>query len=111
VFVRNPTTATISFTFVGEVQQGTLVNDLPKGLSIKSSMVPQKGTASALGLVGEPGDQLFQFNSATQSYEVSGFDDIDNTWLPALKELEVGDAFFLKKVKAGTWTRTFTVNP
>jgi hypothetical protein len=111
VFVLNTTASPLSFTFVGEVEQGTLVNPLPAGLSIKSSMVPQKGTPKDLGLVGEPGDIVYQFNPATQAYSTpSVFDDIDNAWLPALKDLEVGDAFFLRKAKAGTWTRTFNVN-
>src|SRR5437867_2052515 len=54
VFVRNNSAAEIQVTFVGEVPQGTaaapLVNKLPAGLSIRSSMVPQSGTATALGL-------------------------------------------------------------
>lgn len=110
VFVKNPTAAAISFTFVGEVPQGNLVNQLPAGLSIKSSMVPQKGTAKELGLMGEAGDQLFQFKADTQQYRTSTYDDLDLDWVPRLEALEVGEAFFLKKVKAGTWTRTFNVN-
>jgi hypothetical protein len=110
VFVRNTTGAPISFTFVGEVEQGALSNPIPKGLSIKSSMVPQRGTAKELGLPGEVGDILYQYNTATQSYDTSVFDPFDLDWLPALKPLEVGEAFFLNKANAGTWTRTFTVN-
>jgi hypothetical protein len=108
VFVRvsGPTTV----TFVGEVPQGTLNNPLPVGLSIKSSMVPQEGTAAELGLVGGDGDQLYQWNSATQAYATSTFDEILGGWDPALGKLKVGEAFFLRKNAAGTWTRTFSVN-
>jgi hypothetical protein len=110
VFVRNPGAQPLSFTFVGEVPQGTLTNSLPKGLSIRSSMVPQAGTAKDLGLQGGAGDQVFQFDTATQKYVTSTFDDLDNDWVPRLKTLDVGEAFFLSKVNAGTWVRTFNVN-
>jgi hypothetical protein len=110
VFVRNPTAAAITITFVGEVPQGDLKNPLPKGLSIKSSQVPQAGTAAELGLVGVAGDQVFQWDAATQTYKTSTFDDLDNAWLPALGRLEVGDAFFLSKVNPGSWDRSFNVN-
>jgi len=110
VFVFNPTAAEISFTFVGEVPQGNLENPLPKGFSIKSSMVPQAGTVVDLGLVGKPGDQVFKFDVATQKYATSTFDDIDNAWLPTVPTLAVGEAFFLNKQAADTWKRTFTVN-
>jgi hypothetical protein len=110
VFVRNPTGAAITITFVGEVPQGDLKNPLPKGLSIRSSQVPQAGTAAELGLVGAAGDQVFQWNAATQGYSTSTFDDLDNAWLPPLGKLEVGDAFFLSKQAAGSWNRTFNVN-
>jgi hypothetical protein len=110
VFVRNPGATAMTVTFVGEVPQGDLKNPLPKGLSIRSSQVPQKGTAAELGLVGGAGDQIFQWDAATQRYATSTFDDLDNAWLPALKPLEVGDAFFLSKQAAGSWDRTFNVN-
>lgn len=110
VFVKAPPAAEVTVTFVGEVPQGNLSNPLPKGLSIKSSMVPQAGTAAELGLKGGAGDQVFQFNVATQTYATSTFDDLDNAWSPALKPLAVGEAFFLSKQVAGTWDRTFNVN-
>ena len=110
VFVRNPTTSPITITFVGEVPQGTLTTTYPKGLSILSSQVPQSGTAQALGFVGVNGDQIFQYNNATQQYATSTFDDLDNAWKPALGTLAVGESFFLRAATGGTWTRTFGVN-
>jgi hypothetical protein len=110
VFVRNTSAADIQVTFVGEVPQGTLNNAYPAGLSIRSSMVPQAGTAAELGFVGKDGDQINQFDPATQSYKVSTFDGLENAWLPALTPLAVGEAFFLRASAAGTWTRTFSVN-
>ena len=110
VFVRNPTASAITITFVGEVEQGALSNPLPAGLSIRSSQVPQAGTAEELGLSGGAGDQIFQWNVVTQGYDTSTFDDLDNAWLPPLGRLEVGDAFFIAKNAAGSWDRTFDVN-
>lgn len=111
VFVRNTSASDLTVTFVGEVPQGKLDNPLPKGLSIRSSIVPQQGTAEELGLPGADGDQVYQFLTDAQSYFTSTFDGLENKWLPALKPLAVGEAFFLRKGAAGTWSRTFSVNP
>jgi len=111
VFVRNTSAQELKITFVGEVPQGQLDNPLPKGLSIRSSIVPQQGTAKELGLPGSDGDQVYQFLPDVQSYFTSTFDGLENDWLPALKPLAVGEAFFLRRGAAGTWSRTFSVNP
>jgi hypothetical protein len=116
VFVKNPTTADVTITFVGEVPQGTLTTPLVAGLQIVSSQVPQAGTAKELGLPATtaqgatPGDTLYQYNVTTQNYDISTFDDLEDGYLPALKPLDVGEAFFLKLGKANTWTRNFSVN-
>jgi hypothetical protein len=94
---------------VGEVSQGALSNPLPAGLSIRSSQVPQSGTAADLGLVGKPNDVIYQYVNPT-GYKISTFDPDDLQWEPALGTLAVGEAFFLKKVTADTWTRQFSVN-
>jgi hypothetical protein len=101
--------ANTTFTFVGEVPQGTLHNPVPTGFSIKGSQVPQSGTVVALGYPGTEGDQIFQFDELTQKYKpVIGFNlgawDADVT-------LEVGDAVFINNPGAAKdWTRTFSVN-
>jgi len=112
LFVFNPSQQTLTVTFVGEVPQGSLSNPLPAGFSIKASQVPQEGTAAELGLVGEQGDAVYTWNKTTQGYDPTNFyDDVDAAWLPALKSLAVGEAFFLFKASAGdNWTRTFNVN-
>jgi len=111
VFVYNPGTPQLKLTFVGEVAQGNLSNPLPKGFSIKASQVPQAAKPDAIGLPGQPGDKVFRYNKTTRAYNSYVFDDIDNTWLPALPVIDVGEAFFLYRAQAaGTWTRTFSVN-
>lgn len=110
VFVKAPSAFTV--TFVGEVPQGNLKNPLPKGLSIKSSQVPQAGTAAdpLLGLPANPNDKIYQWNSATQLYDVSTFDEFDLVWTGPLHPLKVGEAFFLNRTADGSWDRTFSVN-
>jgi hypothetical protein len=110
VFVRSPSEKTI--TFVGEVMQGNLTTQLVAGLQIVSSQVPQQGTATELGLTGAPGDQIFQFDVLNQRYVTSTYDDLDNKFLAGANEarFDVGEAFFIKKAAAGTWTRNFNVN-
>jgi len=111
-FIKNPTAADVTVTFVGEVPTGTLTVDLPAGLSIRSSKVPQAGTATELGLVGAEGDTIYQYNNtgtpATSGYKISRVED--GEWGPALTPLKVGEAFFIKKVAPATWTRTFNIN-
>jgi len=110
VFVKNPTATDFTITFVGEVSQGSLSHATPKGLSIQSSEVPQSGTAADLGLVGAADDTVYQYDTTTHGYKISSFDGDTLAWAPALGTLKVGEAFFLKKAAAGTWTRTFSVN-
>lgn len=110
VFVRNPTANPVTVTFVGEVPQGNLVTPLVAGLQIVSSQVPQAGTPTELGYTGQVGDVIYQFSAANQRYDVATFDDLENTFVPAPKVVDVGDAFFLQKTVAGSWTRNFNVN-
>jgi hypothetical protein len=110
VFVKIPGTADVTVTFVGEVPQGDVSNPAAKGLSIKSSKVPQAGTAADLGLAGAANDVLYQYNTTTHQYDISTFDPDDLVWSPALKSLKVGEAFFYKSANGTSWTRQFDVN-
>jgi hypothetical protein len=116
VFVKNSDANPVTITFVGEVPQGTLTTPLVAGLQIVSSQVPQAGTVKDLGLPStlaggaSAGDQIYQFDSSKQSYNVSTFDDLADAFSPDPKALDVGDAIFLKRIAAGNWTRTFNVN-
>jgi hypothetical protein len=113
VFLYNSTTSPVTITFVGEVPQGKdptpLTTPLVAGLQIVSSQVPQAGTADALGYKAADGDAIYQWDTSKQSYNFSQF-STDFGWDPALKSLDVGDAFFLSRTAAGSWTRSFSVN-
>jgi hypothetical protein len=107
-FFKSPVATTL--TFVGEVKQGSLTNNLPAGLyTVVGSQVPQAGSAPALGVPGEPGDVLQKYNNGWSGFI---FDDVDLVWTPSVPSFGVGEAFFYKKSAAGTqtkWVRNFTV--
>jgi len=98
-------------TFVGEVPQGTLTTQIPAGFSIVSSQVPQAGKVSPdLGYTPANGDQLYFWNEGTQRYSIHTYDATFGEFDTPLPTLDVGEAFFIRKNAAGTWTRTFSVN-
>jgi hypothetical protein len=119
VFVLNPEQTDLTVTFVGEVPQGNLQNPLPAGFSIQASQVPQAGRVSTdLGLPAAQGDTIYKFNTTLKRYENWAFDDLagqNGAWTQNGQEnepsLAVGEAFFLLKGAAGSWNRTFSVNP
>lgn len=108
-FFLNPTAADVRITFVGEVPQGSLSTPLPAGFSIKASQVPQAGTLTALGFPAAQGDTVFQFDAATQGFATATF--AFGSWQPAEPSLAVGESVFVNKAAAGSWDRTFSVNP
>jgi len=121
-FIRNPGTTSFKVTFVGEVLQGVLSNAIPAGFSIRASKVPQAGKlgtgasplpAGELGFPAGEGDQVYTFNSATQLYRTDAFSfgewgGDSGAGGPALN---VAEAFFVNKLVASNWVRTFSVNP
>jgi hypothetical protein len=121
-FIRLPGTASVTVTFVGEVKQGTLVNPLPKGFSLRSSIVPQKAALSvdttmpagtlSLGFPAVNNDMVYMWNTTTKKYDIYTFyqEGADSMWDPTAPTPEVGQGFFVRKVAAVDWTRTFNVN-
>jgi len=98
-------------TFVGEVMQGALTNAIPVGWSIRSSTVPQAGTAEELSLTGALNDfdALYKFNNASSAYEpwTYAFGSWDKTGSPTLN---VGEAFWINATQPTKWVRNFSVN-
>jgi len=110
-FVFNPGSTDLTLTFVGEVVQGPTSTPLPRGFSMKSSVVPQAGKPDAFGLPAVPGDSLNRYNTTTKNYDSYGFDEFDLKWVPDLPVIPVGEAFFYFRAGAATnWTRNFDVN-
>jgi hypothetical protein len=112
VFVFNPSANNVTCTFVGEVPQDAASNiQIPQGFSIKGSTVPQEGTLPALQFPGADGDIAYEWNPTTDQYVSAVFDGIDNAWVPAAPNIQVGEAFFVFKAAASPWNRNFKVNP
>jgi hypothetical protein len=114
VYVFLPGSTDKVLTFVGEVPQGNTTTPLPRGFSIKSSVVPQAVKPDALGAGSIPaagGDTLYRYSPVTKGFTSYRFDDLDNAWTPTLPTLNVGEAFFYFRAGAATtWNRTFSVN-
>jgi hypothetical protein len=103
-------TAATTITLVGEVPQGSPLPPvaMPAGLSINSSQVPQSVGLSTIGFPASAGDTVFLFNRTTQAYE--SFVSIGTGFIPSDPTPGVGEAFFVSRAAAATWSRTFTVN-
>jgi hypothetical protein len=110
VFFQNVGSAPITITFVGEVMQGNLSNPLPAGFSIKANQVPQAVKPDAVGFPGSANDKLFRYIPATGIYETYTFSPLSQAWNPVLPVIPVGEAFYIQRGAAGTWSRTFNVN-
>jgi hypothetical protein len=109
-YVSNPTSLTITQTFVGEVLLGHLVNPLPAGFSTKGSLVPQAGSINSIhGIPGEPGDQLSLYVNDLQGggqYVVSVFDQTEMRWVPD-QDLRPAQGFWIQKQRLQYWIRDF----
>lgn len=102
--------APFTVTFVGEVPQGALSTALVAGLNLVGSQVPQAGKVSTdLGFPAGEGDAIFQWNPAGQTYRAAVSYSF-GAWDPAEPTVAVGEAFFVEKAAAASWTRTFSVS-
>jgi len=108
-FFRNPSVNIITNTFVGNVKQGTLTTPLSAGFTLVSSQVPQSGLVTTdLGLPILNTETVFKFNNALNAYSGSTF--FFGSWSGGEPTIGVGEGFFVKKVAASSWTRSFSVN-
>ncbi|HON06651.1 MAG TPA: hypothetical protein PLW02_00975 [Verrucomicrobiota bacterium] len=112
-FIRNTTGTNLIITFVGEVLQGVLTNTLPTGYSIRSSMVPQTGQVdSILQMPSNSGDLIYKFNPTMGRYDTFSYEEDDYGilgWQPQSPVINVGEAFFIRRLSAGEWIRNFIV--
>ena len=117
LFVNIAGTEPVTVTFVGECVVGNHSIDLPAGWSLVGNPIPTAGAIvdgiDTLGLDGAvaPGDAIYFFDSATQSYNIysRSSDDSGEYWDPYDVNISVavGQGFFVNKAAASTWTRTF----
>ena len=107
--VFNPSTKPFTATFNGQLLQGNLINQIPAGLSLKSSLVPMVGgITSTLGLKLAPFDNVYQWRS--NRFEVYTLLP-DGNWFPDEPRITVAEAFFIRAHRATNWVRVFNINP
>jgi hypothetical protein len=116
---RNIAGTPLNLTFIGEVPQGNLVNPLPSGLSIKSSIVPQTASLTSLGFPAEDGDVVKVFDPAAQQFKepyqfIDGFGWISSNPDdpgPNGPVIPVGVGFWVEKAgPAAAWSRIFDIS-
>lgn len=109
-FINVPEAVTV--TFVGEVKAGTHSVAIPAGWSMVGSPTPVAGTLDEIGFVGpvvEDGDSVMAWNPVAQAYALSNsYDELFEEW-GFDQTVAVGEAFFVNKANASTWTRTFEI--
>jgi len=106
-----------TYTIVGQVLQGALVNpNLPAagGYSLVSSMVPLSGgLTTVLGYQPLVGDQAYQWNGT--DYTINTFVKAkgggSTNWSPAEPSLGIGEGFWLKSGAGAVWSNYFVVGP
>jgi hypothetical protein len=114
MFIRNNGGTAMNITFVGDVLQGTQTVDLPVGLALVGSKIPQSGGISTtLQFPTVAGSQVYAYNGV--GYDSYLYDDIDG-WVrngvPAEPQIAVAQGFWVRNNGTATlaWTRTFSVN-
>ncbi|MCI0746415.1 MAG: HYR domain-containing protein, partial [Verrucomicrobia subdivision 3 bacterium] len=110
-FFRNPNNVGTTITLKGEIIQGSAINNLPAGFSICSSIVPISGSIQSTLLFPVVNNtEIFRFSPATGSYLVDIY--TDGVWegdSGGEPVINVGQAFWVNRPSAATWTRLFDV--
>jgi Leucine-rich repeat (LRR) protein/alpha-tubulin suppressor-like RCC1 family protein len=109
-FLVNPS-GPFQVVFVGEVPQGTLINPLPAGQSLKSSMAPVTGL---LNFPAEEGDVINMWDATSQAFTGYSYsagdwwDDFGDSWAspPGIRP---GEGFLLFRSQAANWVQLFSV--
>ncbi len=105
-WINNPNTAAITVTFVGNVPQGSLSQQIPAGFSLQSSQVPQSGALdTVLGYPAAEGDIIYRYAGGGYTISTYAFGAWDTVPTP-----NVGEGFWVNTQTAKSWTRNFSVN-
>lgn len=102
----NPTSDFKTLDFVGDVSQGRLLNPIPAGMSIRSSLVPQPGRLNSdLAFPIAEGDVVHIFDRDQQKYVLYPFST--EAWERNPPVVGVGESFWISKTQPGNWVRNF----
>ena len=104
-FVINPASEDKVVTFVGEILQGELTNSIPRGLSIRCSMIPEAGKLSqVLGLRLAPFDNVYLVSNGV----LNVFTYLpDGKWKPSEPDLQVAESFLVNAAGPLDWAVYF----
>ena len=102
--IFNPTSDFKTLHFSGDVPQGDLLNPIPAGFSIRSSLVPQPGRLNVeLEFPLTDGDVIHIFDRDQQKYIIYPFPAKE--WETHPPTIGVGESFWIGKTTPGNWAR------
>ena len=102
--ICNPTDEFKVTNFVGEVMQGNLLNPVPSGFSIRSSLIPQPGRLDTdLKLPFSEGDVVHLFDRDKQTYLEYTYPS--KRWDIDPPTIGVGEAFWVGKSSPVNWVQ------
>jgi hypothetical protein len=102
----NPTSDFTVVNLTGEVPHGKLLNPIPSGFSIRSSMVPQAGRLNVdLGFPVVEGDVIHQYDRDQQKYLIHTYDPA--RWERDPPVIGVGESFWVGKTAPSNWIQEF----
>ncbi len=102
--ICNPTDEFKITNFVGEVMQGNLLNPVPSGFSIRSSLIPQPGRLDTdLKLPFSEGDVVHLFDRDKQTYLEYTYPS--KRWDIDPPTIGVGEAFWVGKSSPVNWVQ------
>ncbi len=104
----NPTQDTFALQFCGEVAQGKLLNPIPAGFSIRSSLVPVTGQINTdLQFPLTDGDSVQIYDRDKQEYVT--YDYPSKRWETDPPVIGIGEAFWVEKSSAANWILNFRI--
>jgi hypothetical protein len=107
--IFNPSDEFKVINFVGRVMHGNLLNPIPAGFSIRSSLLPLPGRLDTdLEFPISEGDCVHLFDRDRQEYVV--YEYPSKQWERNPPVVGVGEAFWVGKNSPGNWARKFQVN-
>jgi hypothetical protein len=107
VWVFLPGDSNRVLTFVGEVEQGDVCTDLPRGFSIKSNPIPRAATLEQMRFPASAGDFVYVWNPSVRNFTVYNLDPLG---YPPMSPIPVGHSFFVYHAGAEiTWCQTFFI--
>jgi sugar (pentulose or hexulose) kinase len=124
-FLRKAGAGTTTITFVGEVPQGNLTNQIGTLYGFYSSIVPQQATFTAMGFPGRSGMSYTEWSQGGQryvgllNYLTMAVDGVPDGWYDLNAGVQrdpqpaVGQGFLIFNPSsngAQNWGRTFSVN-